>query len=146
ACKASRTRIPAARRWSLLALAMLSAPLAAQVPPSAAAAATAAPDACCGGAQQQTPQQTPQAADEPGQRFVLQQVVFKGASMIDEAELQALAADYVGRQVAFDDLQQIAQRVTDLYLRRGYYLAQAVLPVQEVVDGVVEISVVEGRL
>src|SRR3546814_1066741 len=37
-------------------------------------------------------------------------------------------------------------RVTDLYLRRGYYLAQAVLPVQEVVDGVVEISVVEGRL
>src|SRR3546814_16838305 len=34
----------------------------------------------------------------------------------------------------------------DLYLRRGYYLAQAVLPVQEVVDGVVEISAVEGRL
>src|SRR3546814_3789117 len=66
--------------------------------------------------------------------------------MVDQAELDALAADYIGRQVAFDDLQQIAQRVTDLYLRRGYYLAQAVLPVQEVVDGVVEISVVEGRL
>src|SRR3546814_5579336 len=66
--------------------------------------------------------------------------------MVNQAELDALAADYIGRKVAFDDLQQIAQRVTDLYLRRGYYLAQAVLPVQEVVDGVVEISVVEGRL
>src|SRR3546814_11444720 len=66
--------------------------------------------------------------------------------MVDQAELDALATDHIGRQVAFDDLQQIAQRVTDLYLRRGYYLAQAVLPVQEVVDGVVEISVVEGRL
>src|SRR3546814_12269126 len=66
--------------------------------------------------------------------------------MVNQAELDALAADYIGRQVAFDDLQQIAQCVTDLYLRRGYYLAQAVLPVQEVVDGVVEISVVEGRL
>src|SRR3546814_9553532 len=74
---------------------------------------------------------------EPEQRFVLRQVVFKGATMVDQAELDALAADYIGRQVAFDDLQQIAQRVTDLYLRRGYYLAQAVLPVQEVVDGVV---------
>src|SRR3546814_11448965 len=82
---------------------------------------------------------------EPEQRFVLRQVVFKGATMVNQAELDALAADYIGRQVAFDDLQQIAQRVTALYLRRGYYLAQAALPVQEVVDGVVETSDVAGR-
>src|SRR3546814_11578949 len=82
---------------------------------------------------------------EPEQRFVLRQVVFKGATMVNQAELDALAADYIGRQVAFDDLQQIAQRVTAQYHRRGYYLAQAVLPVPEVVDGVVELSVVERR-
>ena len=48
--------------------------------------------------------------------------------------------------VKFTDLQTIATRVTDLYHARGYYLAQAVLPVQEVVDGVVEISIAEGLL
>lgn len=150
--KAIRRRIPGTLRWSLLALAVVSAPLAAQVQPQALpATTTAAPGACCGAAgpapqQQQTPQQTPQAPAAAEQRFVLQRVVFKGATMIDQAELEALAADHIGRQVTLADLQQIAQRVTDLYLRRGYYLAQAVLPVQEVVDGVVEISVVEGLL
>src|SRR3546814_8198975 len=34
ACRAFRIRIPGAQRWSLLALAVLSAPLAAQVPRS----------------------------------------------------------------------------------------------------------------
>src|SRR3546814_16087108 len=82
---------------------------------------------------------------EPEQRFVLRQVVFKGATMVDQAELDALAADYIGRQVALDDPQPNAQRVTDLYPTRAYYLAPAVPPVQDDADGVAETTTLAGR-
>lgn len=141
-------------RPSLLALALLSSPLlssplAAQTPPqqlpnppplSADAKADEALPA------PPPPQQTPVAPVAEEQRFVLQRVLFKGAAHVGQAELDALAADKIGQPVGLGDLQQIAQRVTALYQQRGYYLAQAVVPVQEVVNGTVEISVIEGLL
>jgi hemolysin activation/secretion protein len=43
-------------------------------------------------------------------------------------------------------MQQIAATVTEYYRSAGYVLAQAFIPAQEVVDGVVEIEVLEGTL
>ncbi len=43
-------------------------------------------------------------------------------------------------------LQQVADKVTKYYHDKGYFLAHAVIPAQEVKDGVVEIRVLEGRL
>lgn len=66
--------------------------------------------------------------------------------MIPSAELDALAQPYLGRDIALPDLETLAKAVTDLYRSRGYFLAQAVVPVQTVRDGKVEISVIEGRI
>ncbi len=43
-------------------------------------------------------------------------------------------------------LQQVADTVTKFYHDRGYFLARAVIPAQEIKDGVVNIRVLEGRL
>jgi hemolysin activation/secretion protein len=43
-------------------------------------------------------------------------------------------------------LQQIADVVTKYYHDRGYFLAHAIIPAQEVNDGVINIRVLEGRL
>ena len=43
-------------------------------------------------------------------------------------------------------LQQVADQLTNHYRERGLILAQAVVPVQTVEQGVVEIEVIEGRL
>lgn len=43
-------------------------------------------------------------------------------------------------------LQQVADIVTRYYHDRGYFLARAIVPAQEVKDGVVHIRVLEGRL
>ncbi|MGH8397172.1 MAG: ShlB/FhaC/HecB family hemolysin secretion/activation protein [Gammaproteobacteria bacterium] len=43
-------------------------------------------------------------------------------------------------------LQQVADVVTAYYHNRGYFLARAIIPAQEVNDGVVHIRVLEGRL
>ncbi|HSC46909.1 MAG TPA: POTRA domain-containing protein, partial [Gammaproteobacteria bacterium] len=43
-------------------------------------------------------------------------------------------------------LQQVADVITKYYHDRGYFLARAVIPAQEIKDGVVNVRVLEGRL
>jgi len=86
------------------------------------------------------------ATTSPQDSFVLRGVRFPGASVFSERQLQALVANRIGKPTTLDDLDQIAAQVTVLYRKAGYVFATAVVPVQEVRDGVVEISVVEGRL
>jgi hemolysin activation/secretion protein len=93
----------------------------------------------------------PPAPAEPGRPtdstgFTLRSVSFVGNTVFSAQELSALAAEWIGRRVTFADLDEIAKRVTRRYRDAGYPLAQAVLPVQDVTSGAVEISVVEGRL
>lgn len=85
-------------------------------------------------------------ASAGGASFELRRVRFAGATVFSDAELQALAAPDIGRRVTLADLEALAQRVTAHYRAWGYLLAQAIVPVQEVSGGVVEISVLEGRL
>lgn len=68
-----------------------------------------------------------------------------GISVFAEAELRALLRDYVGKEVGFADLDQAAVRISRYYRERGYLVARAYLPTQDVKDGVVEIAVIEGR-
>ncbi|SHL73550.1 ShlB/FhaC/HecB family hemolysin secretion/activation protein [Rhodanobacter sp. OK091] len=93
---------------------------------------------------QNTPAPPPVTA--PQSSFVLRRVVFTGASVFPAAQLDALAAEHIGKPVTLDDLNKLAQQVTALYHKAGYIFATAVVPVQEVKDGAVEISVIEGRL
>jgi hemolysin activation/secretion protein len=78
--------------------------------------------------------------------FRLNDVRLKGVAALDEQELHQLAAPYLGRDVNLAELQALAQAITAQYREHGYFLAQAIVPVQQVKDGVVEISVIEGRL
>lgn len=50
------------------------------------------------------------------------------------------------RGLTIGQLQQIADEVTRYYREQGFFLARAVVPAQEVEDGVVTIRVLEGRL
>jgi hemolysin activation/secretion protein len=86
----------------------------------------------------------PQMAAQPS--FVLQGVSFDGATGVPERELQAAVADKIGTSVTFADLEQLAKRVVAVYQQHGFGLVQAFVPVQEVVDGRVRITVSEGVL
>ncbi len=86
----------------------------------------------------------PQMAAQPS--FVLKAVAFDGASGVPVSELQAAVADKIGSTVTFADLEELAKRVVALYQQHGFGLVQAFVPVQEVVDGQVRITVSEGML
>jgi len=71
--------------------------------------------------------------------------VIEGVSLLPPAEVEAQLAELVGRDATLNDLRLGAARITSLYRERGYFLARAYVPAQEIVGGVVRIAVLEGR-
>ncbi len=69
-----------------------------------------------------------------------------GNSMIATEELAAITSPYADKEMGLAELQKVAESITDEYRKRGYILARAYIPEQEIEDGVVEIAILEGRL
>lgn len=81
-----------------------------------------------------------------GPTFVIERVRFTGVTQLSDSELQQLVADIINRPVTVADLHIAARRVTAAYRNRGYILALAVVPPQEIGDGTLAIQVNEGRI
>ena len=79
-------------------------------------------------------------------RFTLRAVTFDDSAYLTKAELEAAAAEFVGRSIGIADLQQLVTRLNGLYAARGLATARAVLPAQDIADGTVRVRLVEGRL
>ena len=78
-------------------------------------------------------------------RFALKGFRISGNTAFMQVELLVLVQDYVGKEVSFSDLEAAAARISHYYRERGYLVARAYLPTQDIEDGVVEIAVIEGR-
>lgn len=63
-----------------------------------------------------------------------------------EKELLVLVSEYIDKELTFAQIQEAALKISNFYAERGFFLARAVIPKQEVVDGVVFIQVSEGKL
>ncbi len=83
-------------------------------------------------------------ADTP--HFVLKGFRVTGNTVFAEPELIELVREYVGKEVAFAELEQVAARISRYYREHGYMVARAYIPAQVItMNGVVEIAVIEGR-
>jgi hemolysin activation/secretion protein len=90
------------------------------------------------------PESHAEAAAE-GQRIRVDTLHVTGATLFSEAELVAAAGFTPGQELTLPELRNAAARITRFYNDRGYVLAQAYLPAQDVLQGAVTIAVVEGR-
>jgi len=88
----------------------------------------------------------PKTTPPGGPTVTLKEIRFTGNTVFSAEELQPLVAERIGQPNSLADLEALAMRVTDKYRSSGYMLAQAIVPVQDVTSGVVEISVIEGAL
>lgn len=71
---------------------------------------------------------------------------FSGNTVFPADELRAVLLDFVGKTLDFEGLNDAAGRVQRYYRDHGYFLAVAYLPRQEITNGTVEITVLEGRI
>ncbi|MDY6936783.1 MAG: ShlB/FhaC/HecB family hemolysin secretion/activation protein [Cyanobacteriota bacterium] len=78
--------------------------------------------------------------------FVVQKIEVVGSSILTAEDLEPLTAPLEGTEVTIEDLRTVADRITQMYLDRDFITSRAILLDQEIVDGVVEIRVIEGSL
>jgi hemolysin activation/secretion protein len=80
-----------------------------------------------------------------GTKFRVNKLLVTGNTLFGEAELVTAAAVAPGTDLSLDQLRAAAARIAGFYNARGYFLAQAYLPAQDIKDGAVTVAVVEGR-
>ena len=68
-----------------------------------------------------------------------------GATLFSESELVAATGFVPESELTLPELRNAAAAITRFYNSRGYLLAQAYLPAQDVLEGSVTIAVIEGR-
>ena len=81
-----------------------------------------------------------------GPQIVVREFRVTGSTVFTQAQLAAVTAPYVGHPISSEDLNELRDRLTLLYVDAGYLNSGAVLPDQDVREGVVEYQIVEGRL
>jgi hemolysin activation/secretion protein len=81
-----------------------------------------------------------------GIRVHVREFRFVGNSVVSDEELQAIATPYAGREIGNLELDDLRLRLTRRYTDAGYINSGAVLPDQDVSEGVVTYRIVEGRL
>ena len=79
-------------------------------------------------------------------RFEVKSIRVTGSTVFAAADLEALMADLTGAVRSLAELDAGVARITAYYRERGYLVARAYLPVQDIRDGAVLVKVLEGML
>lgn len=82
---------------------------------------------------------------EIGTRVMVRSFKITGNTLISSEELFPVVSRFVGKELSFTQLEDAARAIADYYREKGFS-ARAFLPPQEVVNGQIEITVIEGKL
>ncbi|MBD1934790.1 ShlB/FhaC/HecB family hemolysin secretion/activation protein [Trichocoleus sp. FACHB-69] len=94
-----------------------------------------------------TPTPTPTPTTAPASDSLqVNKIQVIGSTIFDQDELNPITQKFEGRVVTLEELRNVADAITQLYLNQGYITSRAILVDQAVTDGVVQIRVIEGTL
>lgn len=79
-------------------------------------------------------------------KIKVNKITVSGNTVVSQAELDLLLAGYQGKTLTFVELNQLTGDISQYYRDRGYLLARAYLPKQEIKDGRLEVAVLEGKI
>lgn len=79
------------------------------------------------------------------QTVQIKNFLFSGNKLLTEQELQSVVAKWKNKPLTFDDLQNVIADIQEYYSSKNR-IVKALLPEQEIKDGIVSIKIVEGVL
>lgn len=97
---------------------------------------------------QQEPSSEPAEMDRSASnlRFKVVRVMLEGATSYPPGVFQPLLARLEGREVTLDEVNQVADLITQRYRKAGFLLVRTYVPAQRLEDGVLRLRVVEGKV
>lgn len=147
-----QSTIHAAARLSLALLALAPVPAVLAQPPTPGAVEEtlrprpAQPEKDISLPEMQPPP-PPRPVSPPGERRVrIDHFAITGNTVFTETELLALIADREGTDLSLTEIYGLADRLTDFYQAHGYSLTTVTVPAQRMLDGILRLEVVEGRI
>ena len=81
-----------------------------------------------------------------GAKVFVNEIALTGNTVFSADDLKEIIEPYTNRVVASSELEDLRVELTQHYIRHGYINSGAVIPDQKVVNGVVQMAIVEGRL
>lgn len=93
---------------------------------------------------EETPKETPAPAD--AKRVQIKKIVIDGATLVSEKELRSAVSEYEGKDLALSEMQKVADKITEIYRKKGYTTSRAYLPPQTIKDGILTIKIIEGKV
>lgn len=82
---------------------------------------------------------------DPGISFLVAGFKITGNTVIPTADLKSKLNLLVGKKLTLTELRSAADMISDYYREKGYLVARAYIPKQEIQNGIVEIQIIEGR-
>ncbi|MGL4375231.1 MAG: ShlB/FhaC/HecB family hemolysin secretion/activation protein, partial [Microcoleaceae cyanobacterium] len=93
------------------------------------------------------PTPTPSPSPEfPSTPIPIQKIEVLGSTILKPEEIEKLTRPFEGRSVTLQELRELAEKITEIYLERGYITSRAILPPQTMRGGLVKIQIIEGKL
>ncbi|EKV02205.1 hemolysin activation/secretion protein [Leptolyngbya sp. PCC 7375] len=93
---------------------------------------------------QEQPNQSPIPIDSG--TFLIDRFEFVNNTAFDDETLQGVTNEFTGESQTFADVAAARAAVTQLYIDEGYATSGAIVPQQQIVDGIVLMEIIEGSL
>jgi len=83
------------------------------------------------------------AVEDAKALITLKNIQFQGVTILGDMELKELVTPYIGVPMSYEQMLDIGMTV-ESYYRKNNYLARAILPPQDLTDGVLTVDVIES--
>ncbi len=89
---------------------------------------------------------SPQIELKDGRKIIVKKFNIVGNLKVSTSEIEKVTKEYEGKEITISELKFIADKITEIYWNKGYVTSFAYIPAQKVIDGVVEIKIIEGKI
>jgi len=79
-------------------------------------------------------------------KTLINKIQVEGAALLSGQEIQDIVSPFQGKELSMNQMQRIADLLTDAYRKKGYVTSRAYLPPQTIRNSILIIRVVEGKL
>lgn len=81
-----------------------------------------------------------------GPRIMVKEIRLLGNTAFTAQQMAEVTAPYTNRELTAEDLEGLRLALTYFYINHGYLTSGAVIPEQDVADGILRMQIIEGKL
>ncbi len=89
---------------------------------------------------------TPVSPEAEPVKIFVRQIQVTGSTVFNTEDFNPITEPFEGRELTLEELRQVADQITQLYINQGYITSVARPVSQRIEDGFLEIRITEGRL